>query len=170
MRMKRLIIPALLLLMLVGCKPTEKNYREAYDKAYEAAQRRTATEMESVSGQRIERMDGPRVEIVNGDTLYVGKEIVKAFEADTLTPSGKTAVAVARFTQPTNARRLVKDLLPKYKEAFIATDGRDSYYVVIKRVADLNEAADAIHVFKSLEPNYPFIGLGGQPLIVYLRE
>lgn len=168
---KILLLAAGGILLLTACKPTEHNYRNAYDKAYEAAQRKAAEMSVSTDGAVLETFDGPRVEIVEGDTLYVSPVTVSGFETDgEKSRAGKIGIAVARYSMPTNARRHMADLAGKYPGASMATDGDDNYYVLIDRVASIPEAAAPLRGFRKANPDYPYIGLGGKALILVLRD
>lgn len=156
-----------LLTVLAGCKPTEKNYQSAYDKAYEAAQRRNEELTLGYGDNRLESLDGPRMEIIGGDTLYISSTTVTPYEAERpSTTQGSVGIAVARYSMPTNARRHVKDLKEDYPEAFVATDGDDNYYVVAITVPSTKDAVGSIHEFESSRPDYRYIGLEGHPLLL----
>lgn len=158
-----------LAILLAACKPTEKNYREAYDVAYEAAQRRAEAEKTSESGQRLESIDGPRMEVVDGDTIMVARKVVKAFDTTLPDDGRRLGIAVAAYSVPTNARRHFADIRSHYPEALIATDGHDNYYVMIKRVANVPEAADPIRVYRLAHPEGRYPGLGNGPLTLFLQ-
>lgn len=150
-------------LLLAACKPTEKNYYNAYEKAYAASQRKAEAENTSYSGGKLESIDGPRIEIMDGDTIYVSRDAVKPIENSANGETGKVGIAVAKYTMHTNARRHAEALKEEYPGAFVATDGNDNYYVMIKRVPGISDALDPIRVFRTLHPDYRYIGLGNSP-------
>lgn len=153
--------------ILAGCKPTENNYKAAYDKAYDAARRHAEEQSFSSEGVKLESLDAPRIEIVDGDTLLVGSKRVRPFEtADSLTGTGAFGIAIARYSMPTNARRHVTDLRKEYPQAFIAEDGDDNYYVMIRRIPSIPEAAEPIRIFRLSHPDYPYSGLSSRPLLL----
>ena len=164
---KILIFPIICLFLFAACKPTEKNYKNAYDTAIQAVEKKNQKERESESGRQLESFDGPRIEIVKGDTLYVHKGLLKPYEPKVTEEKGRNGVAIARYSRITNARKHAQDMKDSYDGAFVATDGHENYYVMIKRVADMEEAADVIHVFRLAHPDYHYIGLSGQPLTVF---
>lgn len=160
---------AFLILATASCKPTEKNYQAAYDRAFEAAQRRAQAQESSATGATLNSMEGIRTEVVGSDTLLVGGNSVRPFET-TIRPDGNSiGIAVANYKVPTNARRHLADLKKEYPDALIATDGEDNYYVMVKRVASLPDAADALRVFDLAHPSYSYLGLSGRPLLLYIR-
>ena len=148
-----------------GCKPTEGNYRSAYDKAYEANKRKNTEATTAVDGTKLEMMDGPNISIVEGDTLYISRERVSPVEAAPSTP-GVYGVAIGRYGMPTNARRQVQELSATSPSAFMAKDGDDNYYVIIRTVETLPEARDVIKDFHAAHPGYPSIGLPQGPVVV----
>lgn len=160
----------LLLFASTGCKPTERNYQMAYEKAAEAARLKNEEEKIGALGNQLESMDGPRIEIVGADTLFIGSNTVKPFESPLQDDEKKIGIAIARYTQPTNARRHLQDILHTSSDGLVATDGQDNYYVMIRRVRALPEAAEAIRIFTKANPDYPYIGLNGNPLVLYLSQ
>lgn len=155
---------ALTLMVLASCKPTEKNYQQAYDKAAEAA-RRKASEMATASdGSRLESLDGPAIKIVDGDTIRVAPGRVRAFETEN--PAEGTGVAVAKYSMPTNARRQLQDIREAYPGAFIATDGDESYYVVATIAPSQEEAAPLARDFRNANPSWVYLGLDSSPILI----
>lgn len=166
---KYLAAAAIAIFVATGCKPTEKNYQSAYDKALAASQRKMEKETESVNGQRMESLNGPRIEVVNGDTLYVSTDRTTPFETTIDKEKGRTGVAVALYKMPTNARRHAETLRETYPGALVAHDGKDNYYVVVAVVKTWPEAAEAIREFKTSHPDYRYIGLPLGPMNVFIH-
>ena len=164
--MKKIAFISLVVLLLAGCKPTENNYRSAYEKAVEAAQRKAEAEMESINGEKMESLDGPRVEVIDGDTILIARNRIKPFETSLEKPC-KGGVAVARYSMPTNAKRHADDLRKGYPESFVGFDGEEYYYVIIETVDNSTEAASIIRKFKVTRPEYNYIGLQGTPLLIF---
>lgn len=153
---------------MVACKPTEKNYADAYGKAYEAAQRRAQAENESSTGEKMERLGGPRVEVVNGDTVLVAPGLVRPTEPTDTLEKGRVGIAVAHYKMSTNANRHADDLKGEYPASFVAADGDNNYYVMIKRVTSIPESVDPIRIFMETHPDYRYIGLGDRPQVVFI--
>lgn len=172
MRNKTLYAGALIagLLLLSACKPTEKNYRTAYEKAAQVSHRKAMADSIGFSGERLELIDGPRVRVVNGDSILMGREMVRPLDKADTGEEGRIGIAVARFTRPTNARHHADDLRKDYPHSFVAKDGGDNYYVMIKRVPDVDSAIEPIRVFQLAHPGYPYIGLGQGPWTMIINE
>lgn len=164
---KKLLI-GLTALALCACKPTEKNYQSAYDKAFEAAQRKVETETESIDGRVMESLNGPRIQIIDGDTLYISTDRMRPFETTVDKDKGKVGVAVAHYKMPTNARKHMQALAEEYPDAIVVNDGQENYYVVIAIVPQVSEAIPIIRNFKSYHPDFRYIGLPQGPLTIYI--
>ena len=168
--MKKYLSIVLFAILIGGCKPTEKNYEAAYSKAYEVARMKAEAEQTADDGTLLESIDGPHVEAIGSDSIMVGQSRIKPFEGDTGVEKGRYGIAVAKYSMPTNARRHLQDLKKEYPDAFIATDGKDGYYVLIKRVAEVPEAADPIRVYRMSHPNDSYMGLQGQPALYFVTQ
>lgn len=164
---KTLLILGVCTLLFAACKPTEKNYREAYSKAYEAAQRRAEKETTSTDGARLEATDGMRYEQVGQESVAVVRGRVKSIDETVKTGKAKTGLAVAKYKVNTNARRNVEDLKADYPEAFVATNGSDEYFVVVAVFPALTEAPPYIEEFRKHYPEYHYMGLEGRPAVVF---
>lgn len=157
---KYLLIFGAAVLLLTACKPTEKNYKNAYDAAYGAAQRKAEKEAESLSGGKLESLDGPQLEVVGSDSIPMGRERVKPYETQLPADGNKVGIAIARYKVPTNARRHLEDVKAEYPEAFVASDGGENYYVMVKRVASVPEALEPIRLYRLAHPADAYLGLG----------
>lgn len=158
-----------IIILFPACKPTENNYRAAYEAAQGAVERKARQEAESASGGKLEAIDGPRRENFDGETIMVGRRRVKAFETTLPDDGRRVGVAIARYSVPTNARRHLEDVKQEYPEALIATDGTDNYYVMIERVKTIPESVDPIRVYRAKHPDYGYQGLGGEPQVFVIQ-
>lgn len=159
---------ALFLILATGCKPTEQNYKAAYDKAYDAAQKKIESETESIDGVKMESLNGPRVEVVEGDTVLVAPGRTRPFETTLDKSKGRMGIAVAHYKMPTNARKHSADLNAEYPESMVAYDGSENYYVVLSVVPSLKDAAPIIKEFKAKHPDFRYIGLPEGPRVIHI--
>ena len=157
--MKRLAGIAMLAIILSACKPTEKNYREAYDLAYQTVQDKREAEQTGVSGDRIESLDAPRIEVVEGDSIYVGKHRVRLIDDEASSPEAY-GVAVAKYSMKTNASHHVESLRHDYPQAAVAREGQETFYVIIGFAPSITETAPLTKAFKKKNPHYAYPGLG----------
>lgn len=158
-RRKILLGVALAAVVLTGCKPTEKNYKAAYDAA--VSKREKANESLAADGLISE--DGPREHRINGDTYYMLNENLSvAAGEDALKPVN---VAVAVFKMPTNARSGAASLKDKGYGARAAQAPGDKWYVIAGSFDSLDDAASFIKGFKTKNPDFQYIGLGN-PVII----
>lgn len=116
----------LLVLVLTGCKPTEKNYRAAYDKARlkreaeQEARREIEQDLNIVGTGVVQEVDGVRLETIGDETVWVLHQRIKSDPA-----VGPYALAVARMGMRANALALAEDY-----EGWRAVKAGDSYLVL----------------------------------------
>ncbi|MDE6338946.1 MAG: hypothetical protein K2K97_04055 [Muribaculaceae bacterium] len=154
---KILFFSVLVALLLVGCKPTEKNYRAAYDAAIGKRQ----AEQKALDADGLIAEDAPRPMYMDGDTIYFANDVLKA--DDRLKALN---VAVAMFKMNTNAISGAKALQDKGIDAFPVQAFGDKWYIIGGAFANLDEARAFMKEFRAKNPDYPHIGLGGHPVII----
>ncbi|WP_300923893.1 MULTISPECIES: hypothetical protein [Muribaculaceae] len=158
-----MISAALVALMFIGCKPTVKNYRAAYDAALAKREQAAAEQMRPATGLLSD--DGPQMRIIDGDTLYVLKARLRL--PDGTVPPGRWAVAVSLFKMDTNAKAAaaaVRDRGFDGATYLKASGGR--YYTVSGVVSSLDSAAMEARRFDKAFPSYPYVGLPGAPVLI----
>lgn len=166
--MKKIFYWALLVIFAASCKPTEKNYADAYSKAYEAARKKTDADQTGEDGVKLELMDGPTRRPIGADTVSLGSLRVKPFGEDPISENGNYGIAIAKYSMPTNARSHLNTIKSDYPNAFLAFDGSQGYYVIIKTVASVPEAADPIRIYRANHPNDLYMGLDGEPVVYFV--
>ena len=166
--MKRIILPAaaLLLILAAGCKPTENNYKAAYDAAQQKRQA-SATDPDILlpAGGKLQQFDAPNKQVVDGDTYNVIKEHLK-FEDGVEHAMHKWCVAVAVYKMPTNCAAQVSQLFTKGYKAFGAQNAKGQHYAIAGAFQTLKEAAAFAKEFKAKHKATDFVGLEGEPLII----
>lgn len=154
---------ALAALTFVGCKPTENNYKAAYDAALAKRQQAAEEQMRPATG--LLNDEGPQLRIVNGDTVYVMRERLRL--PDGAAVSGKWGVAVSLFKMDTNARAAAAAIKERgFDEAMYVRASGDRYYTLSAVTATLDSAIVASRRFSEAFPDYPYIGLPGAPVII----
>lgn len=165
--MKKLLLLTVCMLLLAACKPTEKNYRNAYEKAI--AKKKEIADMDSIDIDEIISVDGARRQQVGDDYVWILPEIVKPMKDDKSGGEGSMAVVVGKFSMSTNADRQAADLSATEPDAIVCINGKGIYYVSVQRCNSLQEAADYISDFQSRHPGYSYIGLNNKPMVVSIR-
>lgn len=177
--MKRnLIIIAVGVLALTACKPTEKNYRSAYDIAVNKRQ----AEQQALDAEGLVSEDAPKPRYIDGDTLYFANEIIRMDEdfAPYKDAKSKVAaegtpvenplkalnVAVGMFKMNTNARSGASDLRDKGFSAFPVRAQGGKWYIIAGSFDTLDSARVFIKDFTRRNPSFPYIGLNGRPVII----
>lgn len=158
---KTILAVGLLLLVLTGCKPTEKNYRQAYDAAI--AKRQQQAE-QSLPADGLILADAPRQINIGGKNYNVSNEGIKTAEDEV--QLRKVCVAVAAFKMPTNAKAEAAALKKEGYPAVAAKTASDRWYVVASDFASVDEAAAFIEAFAKKHSSWPYIGLDGKALII----
>ncbi len=143
-------------LMLTGCHSSEKNYREAYEKAVE--RRKTGIGAETYAKIEAERQRYTTV--INGDSVrlvYVNANVA----IDSTDVAKPYNVVVATFTQRINAKSYRDRLREEcgFKDSYVLYGGDDKqFFVVVQGFDDKTEAAALLHdidkkvCLKILEP------------------
>lgn len=142
-----LLLSACLALSLTSCKTTEKNYRDAYEKAIA----KRYTKVDDATDKKIEQTERGLQTLINGDTVNVRHVYVVQDK-----PTGKTAndsilsankpdkynVVVGQFTQAFTARSFALRLCASDYPAFVLRDmAQKTYFVIIKAFSTQAEAA-----------------------------
>jgi len=157
---KVLFIIAIAFLAIVGCKPTEENYRAAYEKAKE----RQSETGDSLTTAQLRKSQEPRLMAVGPDTLPVMTFYV-AREADFGNKDliRKYCVVVGRFKQVFNARSMAERLVSGgFKNAFVVHDAQGYYYVACSSTDVPDETGRLLEKVKNddsvvLRSPYPYI-------------
>ena len=163
--MKKLITASVLLaglLLSVGCKPTENNYRAAYEAARN--KREKANEEQLVPTTGLLSDDGPSMKVIEGDTVYVTRDRLRR-DPETSELLKTYNVAVGVYKMNTNARAQAAALSEKGYNAFAVQTTGDRWYTIVGSFDTLKDAQEFITGFKKKNPGYPYIGLPGAPVI-----
>lgn len=154
---------AMVALTFVGCKPTEANYRKAYDAAL--AKRAEAAEQQMRPATGLLSDEGPQMRVLKGDTVFV--ENIRLSLPDGGPMPGKWAVAVGRFRMDTNARAGAEALQSEgWKDALYARASGQAFYTIAACVPTLAAAHECGRKFIEEHPGYPYVGLPGKPVLL----
>lgn len=163
LKYKIFVSAALVALTLVGCKPTENNYKQAYDAALQKRQQAAEEQMRPASGLLSD--DGPQLRVVDGDSIYVLSQRLVLFDGSRL--PGRWALAVGAFKMDTNAKASASDMADNgYKKAVAAKGADGKWYTVITTSTDLDSIKNLSIKFKKAFPDYPYVGLPGAPVLI----
>lgn len=158
-------------LVLVGCKPTEMGYKQAYDAA-KAKRKYVDPDQDLLTGgHRLLDDDASNWKIVGSDTLQMQHLFISPIDGGSWPQTGPYRLAVAMFKMDTNARSLVSDLSTKGSlRPVVATDGKDRYFIIAGSAAEPESLAPVLAEFKRLNPRFPYIGMKpAAPAIIVSR-
>lgn len=155
---------ALLLLAVaisaVSCKPTENNYKAAYDAALNKRNRDA-----DITGGQLVSLDGPRLQKVDGDSVYVLYSILRLEDA-VKEDADKYNVAVGAYRMPANCDSQVEVLRERGYRSF-SGEGRDGmYYAFAGAFPTIGEAAAFIRKYRSDNKGMSYVGLPGSPVVM----
>lgn len=135
--------------LLAGCKPTEKNYKLAYDKAME---KKHAGVTEEVYDMMLQE-SLPRYMHTPGDSVRTFSEAIIWQYTPVEVDSGRKTdpapynLAVAKYSMLTNAKSHADNLAADGWKSCVFRNGEPVYYVVVKRSANLDSVAKAAHEY-----------------------
>lgn len=148
-----------------GCKTTEKNYRQAYERAVNAADS-TRLDFDQTIYGRYRRQMKARPMVVAGDTLDIRyQQIALTKECGGLRENIRAYNLVAgEFKQLFNARSMCERLRTMgYPGAFVVNTAEPYYFVITRGYDTLDQVRRAFH---DLQDNPPFKLRQGLPFIL----
>lgn len=161
--MKRLLFPILITLLFVGCKPTEKGYQAAYDAAKQ--KREAAAREQMLPTQGLQSDDGPQLRVVDGDSIYVLRAIMRTEDSKRAPNPWLLAVGVYRMS--TNARANALNLQQSgYPRATWLKGPENKWYTITDGAETLDSLRVMSRRFKDSRPGYPYVGLPANPVII----
>lgn len=146
-----------------GCKPTEANYRKAYDTAISKKQQETTDPDMDLHGMH--REDTPNKVKVNTDSVYVRHEALRVHTSGANANGYPFCVTVGKYRMPTNAEADAEALRAQGYDAFLITNSSSDYYVVAGAFPDLSSAVTFMRKYMTAHPDRPYVGLPGEPVI-----
>lgn len=154
-------------LILTGCKPTEKNYKAAYDAALSKRQAEESDPDLNLPAGGYQRLDEPGKKEIDGKSYsYQFLRLKPLDENQKLSPFN---VAVAVYKMPTNCNSQVGDLVSEGYPAFGARSGDDRYFVIIGGFTTMEDAASAVDEYKRKNKEAVYVGLSDNPVIIQIR-
>lgn len=151
---------------LTGCKPTENNYKAAYDAALAKREHADADRQALADGHQVLSLYGPQKRTIDGRDVYVETRAVRPEGEGAPSTRPRYMVGVAVFRMGANAKALAERLRGEGYEAFLGRDSDDRLWVVIPGGSDIREAAGICDAFRSRHPDMPWTGLPGTPVVI----
>ena len=150
----------MLVTLMAGCKPTEKGYREAYDAAKSKREQKDPDEDLMTGGHKLLGLESTNWRVIAGDSLQVQHLFLKPTDNEKWQQSGPYRLAVAMFKMTTNANSMLEDLKKKGSlKPVIATDGKDSYYMIAGSATYLDSLGNVLNTFRKENPGFQYIGM-----------
>ena len=150
---------------MVSCKPTEKNYKAAYDAALGKREASTADMDLNLPEVAIQQFDGPQLKEVDGHKVYVLNKRIRPLEQNLSLP-GSYNVAVGTYKMSTNANAQSEALREEGFDAFAAKDVEGMHYTIVGSFPTLSEAVQFSEKYKKGK-NRVYVGFPDSPVIIY---
>ena len=169
-------ITALLVMCFMGgilysCKPTEKGYKQAYEAAKSKREQKDPDDDLLTGGHRLLSEEASNWRVIAGDSLQLQHKFIKPVDGSVWPQSGPYRLAVAMLKMTTNANSMLSDLRKGGSlKPVIATDGKDTYYIVAGSATYADSLGNVLTTFRKENPGFQYIGLtGAKPVIIVGR-
>ncbi|MDE6741771.1 MAG: hypothetical protein K2J58_05525 [Muribaculaceae bacterium] len=169
-------IKALLMICLLGgllpsCKPTEKGYRQAYEAAKSKREQKDPDEDLLTGGHKLLSEEASNWRVIAGDSLQLEHKFLKPVAGSAWPQSGPYRLAVAQLKMTTNANSMLSDLKKEGSlTPVIATDGKDTYYIIAGSATYVDSLTNVLSTFKQENPEFRYVGLTPEkPVIIVGR-
>lgn len=170
MRLRNIILGIALIGLAVGCKPTEKGYKQAYDAA-KAKREYVDPDAELLTGgHKLLDEDSSNWKVIGNDSLQIQHFYLKP-SGGAWPESGPYRLAVAMFKMDTNSKSLLADISGKGTlKPVIATDSKDRHYIIAGSATYADSLANVLRTFRKDNPGFRYIGMTPEkPLIIVSR-
>lgn len=164
MKILKILIFLITLTALTGCKPTEKNYKSAYDAALGKREAAMADIDVNIPEGTLQQVDGPQLKEVDGVKVYLLNRRLKP-EGEGISLPARYNVAVGTYKMNTNCIAQSVALKEEGFQAFAAKDSEGEYYTIAGSFPTLTEA---VTFYKKYEAgkNRVYVGLPSAPVII----
>jgi cell division protein FtsN len=152
-------------LSFTGCKPSENNYRSAYETA--TKQKQAAAVDEDIDLTNVIMEDTPKRATTEVGDAYVRYDLLSVY-GDAPKKLSRFNLAVAAYKMRANAESDAEQLRNAGYDAFIMQDGKNTLYVMVASCDNITEAVTFLNEYKKKNPDRPYVGLPGEA-VVYIR-
>lgn len=161
----------MLISVMTGCKPTEKGYKQAYEAAKSKREQVDPDEDLLTGGHKLLNQESSNWRVIGGDSLQLQHKFLKPINDEKWPQSGPYRLVVAMLKMTTNAKSMLSDLQGKGSlKPVVATDGKDTYYIVAGSASYVDSLGNVLSTFKKENPKFQYIGLSGdRPMIIVGR-
>lgn len=150
---------------ITGCKPTEKNYKAAYDAAIAKRAKDSKPNEDVPEGVELIREGAPRRTLVAGDTLWVRTEPLSGYGADASTPVAHYNIVIASYKMPANAAAQSANFAAEGWKSRVLKNRDELFYVVAAQCSTIEETASQLRTFKKRYPRMHYVGLPDGPFV-----
>lgn len=163
-----LILSFILLIGMASCKPTEKNYSDAYDVARLKRERDEEHRKQLDADLGIDRSQLQSDENANRRTISVPdslgggdfEAVYRTFNIRRSNNVAKYGASVAAFKMESNAQSLASDLVAEGFGQARAVSGSDIWYVIIADDDAPEKVVPECRRFQKRMKDFPYVGQG----------
>lgn len=158
--MNKILMLAVLCLLAVACKPTETNYRSAYEAALSKRNQADPDEEILFGGHKQASPLGSVEQTVGGETMQVLYAPCTLMEPDGVAETNRYRVAIARYRMPANALDHARRLSAAGASGVaVAKLGDERYLVIAHSASSLEDAGKWLSNEVKASPDGPWIGM-----------
>lgn len=167
----KFIIGTVLLMLSVGCKPTEKGYQQAYDAAKAKREYVDPDEELLTGGHKLLDENSSNWVALGKDTLQLQHFYLKPENGEPWPQKGPYRLAVAMFKMNTNSNSLLRDITGKSTlKPVVATDGKDRHFIIAGSATTADSLQYVLQTFRKENPGFRCIGIEKEePIIIVSR-
>ena len=151
--------------LFVGCKPTEKGYKAAYDAALGKRQATSVDFDASLGVGTFQLSDGPQLKEIDGQQVYVLNQPLKNLDNQSKLPHSYN-VAVGTYKMLTNCSAQVSGLKEDGYDAFVAIDSEDRFFSVAGSFQTMKEALTFYNKYRQ-KKGQSYVGFPDSPVIIF---
>lgn len=160
-----------LLLLAVGCKPTEKGYQQAYDAAKAKREYVDPDDELLTGGHKLLDENSSNWVALGKDTLQLQHFYLKPENGEPWPQNGPYRLAVAMFKMNTNSSSLLRDISKRSTlKPVVATDGKDRHFIIAGSATTADSLEFVLETFRKENQGFRCIGMEKEePIIIVSR-
>lgn len=160
-----------LILLAVGCKPTEKGYQQAYDAAKAKREYVDPDAALLTGGHKLLDENSSNWIATGTDTLQLQHFYLKPENGESWPQNGPYRLAVAMFKMNTNSNSLLRDISKRGGlKPVVATDSKDRHFLIAGSASSADSIRYVLERFRKDNPGFRYIGMENEePIVVVSR-
>ncbi|MCM1291533.1 MAG: hypothetical protein NC201_04920 [Prevotella sp.] len=155
---------AALIFLLPSCKPTENNYKKAYEAAKAKREKDASDPDIIIPGGKLANDDSPKVESLDGVSYLIKYQPLKLIAGNA--PLQQFNVAIASYKMTANATSHWERIKKQFPDAVLVQNPNEIYFVCIGGYSEKTSAVNALKDYMEKYPDAQYLGIDEmQPVI-----